>query len=189
MAERTRSEYLWRLAVPEAVFTDHDGLASAVQSARADETSPVGGDGDVLVRRVSPGDRERLATLLLEAYRGTIDDEGEGPDEARAAIDEYFSTMVHEHGYVLEQADDPVSFAFVVVVGGRHYIDPVVTAPSAKGRGLGSTAVRVCLSSLASVGVPEVGAVITDGNTASERLFAGLGFTRLGPWPPTPANR
>ena len=32
-------------------------------------------------------------------------------------------------------------------------------------------------------GISDVGAVITDGTTASERLFGRLGFVRTGPWP------
>jgi L-amino acid N-acyltransferase YncA len=36
------------------------------------------------------------------------------------------------------------------------------------------------IESLADAGVREVGAAITDGNVASERLFVGLGFTRRG---------
>jgi L-amino acid N-acyltransferase YncA len=35
---------------------------------------------------------------------------------------------------------------------------------------------------LGEAGVREVGAVITDGNTASERLFQDLGFVRIGSW-------
>jgi len=35
---------------------------------------------------------------------------------------------------------------------------------------------------LHDAGVGEIGAVITDGNTASERLFMALGFVRVGPW-------
>ena len=87
---------------------------------------------------------------------------------------------------VVEQAGEPVSLAWVVVVEGWYFIDPVVTAAAAKGRGLGATAVRAALSSLAAAWVTEVGAVITDGNTASERLLASLGFERIGAWPRRP---
>jgi L-amino acid N-acyltransferase YncA len=38
------------------------------------------------------------------------------------------------------------------------------------------------LRSLAEAGIDEVGAVITDGNTPSERLFARFGFVRVGEW-------
>ena len=48
--------------------------------------------------------------------------------------------------------------------------------------GLGRDAVCIALCSLANSGVDEVGATITDGNTASENLFVGLGFARIGPW-------
>ena len=164
--DRTRSEYLLRrLRMP--------GATTGLESRPS-------------VRPVRTDDREALARLLLAGYRGTIDDEGEGPAEALAAIDEYFSRIEWEHSVVLEQAGEPVSMACVVVVAGRHYIDPVVTAATAKGRGLGTSAVHAALVSLATAGVSEVGAVITDGNTASERLFASLGFERVGPWPVRP---
>lgn len=164
--DRTRSEYLLRRpGVP--------GATTGVESRPP-------------VRPVRPDDRAALARLLLDGYRGTIDDEGEGPAEALAAIDEYFSSIEWEHSVVVEQAGEPASLAWVVVVEGRYFIDPVVTAAAAKGRGLGAAAVRAALSSLAAAGVTEVGAVITDGNTASERLFASLGFERIGAWPRRP---
>lgn len=162
---------------------DRDPGVPADQTLRPDE-----GIKDWVARAVRADDREPLAALLLDAYHGTIDDEGEGPAEALAAVDEHFSHMLWEHCLVLEQAGEPASLAFVVMVGGRHYIDPVVTAPAAKCRGLGRAAVRASLESLTAAGVAEVGAVITDGNTPSERLFASLGFTRVGPWPPEPAS-
>ena len=75
-----------------------------------------------------------------------------------------------------------MAMSFVVVVGGRHFIDPVATAAARKGRGLGTDAVSHSLGALARDGVSDVGAVITDGNVASERLFRRLEFARVGPW-------
>lgn len=127
--------------------------------------------------------RDALATLMLAAYRNTIDDEGEDLDDAREAIDHYLATMLREHSFVVV-GEQPIAFSFVVVVDGVHYIDPVVVAPDCTQRGLGSAVVRRSVRSLADAGIAEVGATITDGNVASERLFARLGFIRLGPWPP-----
>ncbi len=160
---RTRSQY--RLV----------GLSAASSAAGSAPPSSV-------VRRVTVADRDRLAVLLLDAYRGTIDDEGEGDDEARMAIDEYFARMEWKHSVVLEQDDRLVAMSFVVFVAGCYYIDPVATIASSKGRGHGPTVVLASLRSLAGNGVQEVGAVITDGNTPSERLFTGLGFMRVGSW-------
>ncbi len=56
-------------------------------------------------------------------------------------------------------------------------------APGRQRQGLGTAIVGLCLASLADAGVSEVGATITDGNVASERLFLGLGFARCGAWP------
>jgi GNAT superfamily N-acetyltransferase len=127
--------------------------------------------------------RDQLAALMLDAYRNTIDDEGETLDDAFDAIDHYLASIVRPHSYVMLDGTDVVAFAFVVVVNDVHYIDPVVVASARKRQGLGAALVRRCLGSLADAGVVDVGATITDGNVASERLFVGLGFHRHGSWP------
>jgi GNAT superfamily N-acetyltransferase len=160
---RTRSEYRLQLPQPLAVPADESGPA-------------------LVLRGVRLSDRSATARLLLDAYRGTIDDEGEGDEEALEAIDEYFSCIIWAHSFVVVEGELMFAMSFVVVVGDRHYIDPVATAASHKGRGIGRRAVIESLTSLAAAGVTEVGATITDGNTASERLFTSLGFERTGQW-------
>jgi ribosomal protein S18 acetylase RimI-like enzyme len=126
--------------------------------------------------------RDRLAALMLDAYRNTIDDEGETLDDALSAIDFYLASIVRPCSHVMLDGADVVAFAFVVVVKELHYIDPVVVAPARKRLGIGAALVRQCLRSLADAGISEAGATITDGNVASERLFTGLGFDRHGSW-------
>jgi L-amino acid N-acyltransferase YncA len=141
------------------------------------------------VRHVVRGDREAFAALLLDAYRGTVDDEGETVADALDATDEWFDRIVWPHSFVIETEPAPDTHAavlqaasFVVMVDGRAYIDPVVTRAGVKRTGIGTAIVSVSLSSLLSAGVDEVGATITDGNVASEQLFAKLGFRRVGAW-------
>jgi L-amino acid N-acyltransferase YncA len=134
------------------------------------------------IRAPDRSDRERLATAILNAYRGTIDDEGEDHDAALVAVDEALGRAEDPHSIVLELDGEIVAVSFVVEVGGRKYIDPVATVASHKREGLAHAAVSWSLRSLHQHGEREVGAVITDGNTASERLFAALGFVRVGGW-------
>jgi L-amino acid N-acyltransferase YncA len=159
---RTRSEYR---------LQQLDGWSSADDCA-----------GSWTARAPSAGDRDGLATVILQAYRGTIDDEGEDDDAALMAVDEWLGRAERPHSVVLEIGGLIVAVSFVVDVAGRMYIDPVATAPRHKRHGLGRAAVCVSLRSLQRSGTAEVGAVITDGNIASEGLFTGLGFVRVGAW-------
>ena len=135
-----------------------------------------------VTRRVLGTDRDVLAALMLDAYRGTIDDEGEDFDDALAAVDQYMNRMQPEHSFVVTEDDRVVAMAFAIVLGDVHYVDPIVVAADRKRTGLSGDAVRMLFDSLVAAGVTEVGATITDGNTASERLFLGLGFARRGSW-------
>jgi L-amino acid N-acyltransferase YncA len=98
------------------------------------------------------------------------------------AVDDWLSRLESPHSVMLEQDARIVAVSFVVNVAGREYIDPVAVVSGHKRAGLGRAAVATSLRSLREVGVREVGAVITDGNTASERLFTSLGFMRVGSW-------
>ncbi|MBX3089132.1 MAG: GNAT family N-acetyltransferase [Cryobacterium sp.] len=165
-ATRSRSEYLLEFDESESGFAEVPEVPS-----------------EFTLRAVVDEDRDELACVLLDGYRGSVDDEGEVLADAVEAIDEYFSIMKWQHGWALESANGIAAFAFVVVVGDRHYIDPLVTSPEFKRRGLAAKVVRAALRSLKAEGVRDVGAAITDGNIPSERLFASLGFKRIGSWP------
>lgn len=137
---------------------------------------------ELQTRRVLDTDRVDLAALMLDAYRGTIDDEGEDFDDALAAVDHYLAGVVHEHSFVITENSRVIVMAFVTINAGVHYVDPIVVASDRKRMGLGRDSVCVLLRSLAAAGAIEAGATITDGNTASESLFLGLGFSRRGSW-------
>jgi L-amino acid N-acyltransferase YncA len=134
------------------------------------------------IRLASDHDRDALADLLLDAYRGTVDDEGEDVPAAREAADRCLARRVSGSSVVIEEGERLVAMSFVVMVRGRAYIDPVATAAPRKRAGLGRRVVSASLQRLHDADVHEVGATITDGNVPSERLFASLGFVRVGPW-------
>lgn len=124
----------------------------------------------------------RTCGHTIERCKPRIPDEGETTDDAVEAVNEYFMRLVPEHSFVVTEHDRVVAMALVVVVDDVHYIDPIAVAADHKRKRIGRSAVTMLLDSLTGAGVTEVGATITDGNIASERLFLGLGFQRRGPW-------
>jgi len=159
LVERTRSEY--RLTIDREVLSLLEGCVP-----------------------IDDSQRHGLAELMLKAYRDTIDDEGETISEALEAIDFYLDRCIRPHSWVLVDDAGPIAMSLVVLVYGLHYIDPVAVAASYKQQGIGTRIVHRSLLSMAEAGIVDVGATITDGNIASERLFAALGARRVGPWPP-----
>ena len=162
-------------------------LRSRSEYLRRAHSAPGDGIDEADVRLVDDADRQELAVVLLDAYRGTVDDEGENEQDALDAIDSFLGRSDRRASVVVtEEGGRIVAMSFVVFVAGRHFIDPVATSADRKGRGLGTAAVRASLRRLRDHGIDDVGAVITDGNRPSEHLFARLGFERIGPWPRRP---
>lgn len=141
-------------------------------TAALPRSSPAGID----IRQLRPSDRDALAHLMLDAYVGTIDYEGETLTEATDEIDSWLEDgplLDHSYGAVLN--GQLLSAVLVVEADHIPLIGYVMTAADHKGNGLGGAVTSEAVVSLKNSGYPHAVLYITKGNTPSERLFEGLG--------------
>jgi GNAT superfamily N-acetyltransferase len=138
--------------------------------------------------KLRPGaadDAEALGALMLDAYRGTLDDEGEDLSDAVAQVRGFFAGKsgrpIPEASIVAWRGSTPVCFCAVAWLEQRGcpFVAYIVTASAAKGQGVGRFVLETALKRAARAGHGEVRAFITDGNAPSERLFAAAGFARV----------
>lgn len=134
-------------------------------------------------RELQPPDAGGLADLMIEAYRGTIDYDGETVDEAAQEIEAFLAgerggPPIHNASRLAFAGPQLVGACLAVDWSERHspLIAYVMTRAGWKGRGVGKRLLDASLQQLQALGYREARAVITVGNTPSERLFAGCGF-------------
>ena len=144
---------------------------------------PVAGVADdPAVRRPESDDAEALAMLMLDAYLHTIDYEGETIVEAREEVGRYFGgTPLLECSWLRLDGDAAVSALLVSHWSDRScpIVSYVMTASAWKGKGLASDLLARTLASVGASGFAELRAVVTEGNVASEAVFAKAGFRRV----------
>ena len=143
-------------------------------------------DSTIQINRLRPSDAEALAQLMLFAYRGTIDDDGETIEDARAEIAAFLNgerggpplPNLSRLAFIDEQL---VGACLISYWADRNMpiIGYVLTHPNWKQRGLGRLLLNNALSALREEGYQEVRAMITTGNIPSERLLGGAGFQRI----------
>lgn len=132
------------------------------------------------LRTASPGDREALAALLLAAYAGTIDDEGETPEQALAEIDRTlggaYGPYLEPCSFLAEAEGRVVAASLITRWSEAPLVAFVMVAPEHKGRGLGERVLRRSMAALAAQGERELALFVTDGNAPAQRLYGHLGF-------------
>jgi RimJ/RimL family protein N-acetyltransferase len=141
---------------------------------------------EFVIRVVEPADLSPLAELMLEAYRNTIDYEGEGLTEAIEEVQRYFSPISEDppllgHSVLVSTAST-LHCACLVKQWHRRQcplVGYVMCHPAWKRRHLAVLALAESLRRLKEAGFSQVRAVITEGNVASEQLFLRAGFRRL----------
>ncbi len=128
------------------------------------------------IRLLSRSDVDSLADLMMGAYVGTIDYEGESLSEAVDEVESWFDgapLLRHSYGVVVD--DVLVSAVMLSSVDDAPFIGYVMTRAGAKQQGLGKYVTAVALAGLGDAGEGQVVFYITEGNTASENLFLALG--------------
>jgi RimJ/RimL family protein N-acetyltransferase len=129
---------------------------------------------------VVAGDAAAIAELMLAAYRGTVDDAGEGPEEAAREVARLFvgdfgpfdfdvSEVVVRDGVV-------VAATLVTEYEGLPLIAFSMTAPAWKRRGLARAGLVRAMARLRAAGRERVDLAVTATNTPSRRLYESLGF-------------
>lgn len=142
--------------------------------------------GYMIIRSPQIIDLEDLARLILDAYKGTIDDDGKTYEDSLNEVRAYFAgerggPAREDCSKVYELRRKIVSACLVAEWTEREMpiIVNVMTDADMKRQGLARSLLFTTLRSLRDLEYSEVQAVITDGNIPSEKLFAQLGFKRI----------
>jgi ribosomal protein S18 acetylase RimI-like enzyme len=151
----------------------------------------------LMSRPLTPADRVRrhggsvpelsdvgpYAELMLHAYRGTIDDEGETMDDARAVMIRLF---VGEFGLfhvaassVVIDAEHVVAATFVTIHEGIPLVAFSMTAPGSAGLGHARRGLHQAYGVLSREGHDEITLVVTDGNSRAQGLYVSEGFATV----------
>jgi ribosomal protein S18 acetylase RimI-like enzyme len=130
--------------------------------------------------QIGSSDVRVLGTLMLAAYRGTVDDEGESLVEATAEVER---TVAGEYGPFLADcsfvADDGwriVGACMVTMWEGHPLLAHTIVHPDMKRRGVGTFLLAATGNALLAAGHSELDLFVTEENEPAVNLYRKLGF-------------
>ncbi|HET8777480.1 MAG TPA: GNAT family N-acetyltransferase, partial [Candidatus Limnocylindria bacterium] len=116
--------------------------------------------------------------LMLDAYIGTIDYDGEVLDDARAEVAGWIRSGGRslQHSFVALDGDTMASAILASIGDGVPLIAYAMTAASHKTRGLATALMEATMDSLGAAGYDRVELWVTIGNDPAEGIYERLGF-------------
>ncbi len=133
-------------------------------------------------RQVERSDAAALGELLLAAYRGTVDDEGETLEDAvgevEGVFDGAYGPFASDASFVAEGDEGLVGASLVAVWEweSRPLLLYLVVRPEAKRRGVGTALLLQTANALAAAGHPELDLFVTEANEPAVNLYRKLGL-------------
>jgi len=136
-------------------------------------------------RPVAPSDTQQLAELMLDAYRGTVDYNGEtladALKEVECTLSGSYGRFLPECSFVVAGEDELASATLVTLPGeGRPDKCPLLafamTRKCHQRQGMSAALVRRSAAALREWGYSRVELVVTAANAPARRLYARLGF-------------
>ncbi len=131
-------------------------------------------------RAVTRDDAPVIGQFVYDAYRGTIDDQGETPEDAlvyvQGVIGGVYGPFLPACSFLIEQSGEMMSAVLITEWEGAPLVADVVTAPQARNQGMASFLLRQAMSALVAHGYTELYLFVTEGNAPAQRVYAALGF-------------
>ncbi len=125
-------------------------------------------------------DRFELAQLLLDAYRGTVDQEGETIEQALAELDRTYGgeygPFMPEESRVVEREGKLVSAILLTRWQDRPFIAYTVTHPQWQRQGLARSGLLSAMHAVRAGGDELLSLVVTLKNEKALSLYQSLGF-------------
>ena len=148
------------------------------QMVRNLESLPAANDSSSRPPRDS--DRLALAELMLNAYRGTIDDEGETLEDAMAEVDRTlggaYGEFLGECSRVIERDGILASACLITLFQGSPWVSVSMTRPRYARQGLARGLMNECMRALQHRGYERIGLMVTKGNAPAEAMYRLMGF-------------
>ncbi|MFZ2875418.1 MAG: GNAT family N-acetyltransferase [Phycisphaerales bacterium] len=143
------------------------------------------------LRRLTTHHAAALAHLLYHAYRGTVDDAGESPDDARSEVARLFRGDfggLDPASLVIELDGIPASPTIITrdkttIATGESFLAFSMTSPHANRRGLARAGLLQAIHVLSARQEPRLHLVVTRANTPAVRLYESPGFVITGSKP------
>jgi 3-oxoadipate enol-lactonase len=131
-------------------------------------------------RNIARDDIPALARLVVDAYKDTIDDEGETLDDALKALQDTFAgtsgTLLDSCSFVIEEHGQALACTTVTSWHEQPLLAYVMTHPTAKNRGRGRFLISQSVNVLLAQGYQELSLFVTQGNFPAQHLYERLGF-------------
>lgn len=131
-------------------------------------------------RRPLPTDEYELAELMMAAYRGTVDDEGDNVEQALAEVRKTFSgeygPFMPECSRVVQREARIVSATLVTGWQGRPFVAFAMTAPNWKRKGIARASMVNTMQDLIERDETLLSLVVTVKNEPAFALYQTLDF-------------
>jgi GNAT superfamily N-acetyltransferase len=144
-------------------------------------------DEKFFARNITHSDYQSLGNLMLEAYRGTVDYDGESLEDS---IGEMKGTLEGQYGSFIEPASylikvNGMSCAAAIFTTNEKEKLPLLTFamthPAFKNKGMSKYLIRKGLNALLDLGYRDCFLVVTEGNQPAQSMYEKMGFRATKP--------
>lgn len=135
------------------------------------------------LKHIQIGDIKKVATTMLEAYKGTVDQQEETLEEAIREVEKItndgYGPFIAEASYWIELNNEAAAVICINLWNGRPLITEIYTGKNYHRQGLARTLILASMNTLFHKGYSEIELNVTLENTKALHLYNSLGFTKI----------